>query len=170
MEVASPLTFQPSGTKRSFACSPPVGSTMDVSDDYSQHTKRRRFDSNTSPHATFHSAFHNSTNIHRSLALGGKSTEDRRHGASPKTRKTSKVPRNTVRYVTSWISDSYCPVRARSLLSSNYWPFSFLLLYLRRTPPPNRRIQEKPNWLWIRWDEQFGDWWPSSRDCFAQVG
>mmetsp|Transcript_16646 Transcript_16646/g.27591 ORF Transcript_16646/g.27591 Transcript_16646/m.27591 type:complete len:201 (+) Transcript_16646:169-771(+) len=86
MEVASPLTFQPSGNKRSFACSPPVGSTMDVSDDYSmQHMKRRRFESNTSPHTSpsfgAFSAFHNSTNINRSLVLGG--------GASKRSRTES---------------------------------------------------------------------------------
>jgi hypothetical protein len=46
MEVASPLTFQPAGTKRSFMCSPPA---MDVSDDYCVQAKRRRFGDPSSP-------------------------------------------------------------------------------------------------------------------------
>uniref|UniRef100_A0A7S1E6P2 Uncharacterized protein n=1 Tax=Thalassionema nitzschioides TaxID=33649 RepID=A0A7S1E6P2_9STRA len=48
MEVASPLPYQPVGSKRSFACSP-AATTMDVSsDDFSQQQfKRRRFENSS---------------------------------------------------------------------------------------------------------------------------
>lgn len=73
MEVASPLTFQPAGTKRSFMCgSPPP---MDVSDDYVvQQSKRRRF-GDTSPLGfapSFGASMHTSPFAAR--ALGGKSS------------------------------------------------------------------------------------------------
>jgi len=73
MEVASPLTFQPAGTKRSFMCgSPPP---MDVSDDYVvQQSKRRRF-GDTSPLGfapSFGASMHTSPFAAR--APGGKSS------------------------------------------------------------------------------------------------